>query len=140
MYIYGAWYLAMLDYLSQSFYNYNSMKLKILFSANDSRSWYICYCISYSWKTSQRKKIRQYFLLLEIPYLIINVHLQLNKNSLGAGTMGRIYLEHLGGSRLFTCANCDTYLTNKGELISTRFTGATGRAFLFNKVVNLSYG
>jgi len=54
--------------------------------------------------------------------------------------MGRIYLEHLGGSRLFTCANCDTYLTNKGELISTRFTGATGRAFLFNKVVNLSYG
>ena len=54
--------------------------------------------------------------------------------------MGRIFLEHLGGSRLFTCANCDTYLTNKGELISTRFTGATGRAFLFNRVVNLSYG
>ena len=25
-------------------------------------------------------------------------------------------------------------LTNRGELISTRFTGATGRAFLFNKV------
>jgi len=53
--------------------------------------------------------------------------------------MGRIYLEHLGGSRLFSCAQCDTFLTNRGELISTRFTGATGRAFLFNKVVNLIY-
>ena len=54
-------------------------------------------------------------------------------------TMGRIYLEHIGGRRLFTCAQCDTFLTNRNELISTRFTGATGRAFLFNKVVNLHY-
>ncbi|QQP48800.1 Protein yippee-like [Caligus rogercresseyi] len=53
--------------------------------------------------------------------------------------MGRIFLEHLGGSRLFSCGHCDTFLTNKSELISTRFTGATGRAFLFKKVVNLSY-
>ena len=51
--------------------------------------------------------------------------------------MGRIYLEHLGGSRLFSCAQCDTFLTNRDELISTRFTGATGRAFLFKKVVNV---
>lgn len=55
------------------------------------------------------------------------------------GTMGRIFLEHMGGSRLFSCATCDTNLTNRSELISTRFTGATGRAFLFNKVVNLIY-
>ena len=27
--------------------------------------------------------------------------------------MGRIFLEHIGGSRLFTCASCDTVLTNK---------------------------
>lgn len=53
--------------------------------------------------------------------------------------MGRIFLDHIGGSRLFSCAACDTILTNRSELISTRFTGATGRAFLFNKVVNLSY-
>jgi hypothetical protein len=51
--------------------------------------------------------------------------------------MGRIFLDHIGGSRLYSCANCDTILTNKTELISTRFTGATGRAFLFNNVVNL---
>uniref|UniRef100_A0A914XEG4 Yippee domain-containing protein n=1 Tax=Plectus sambesii TaxID=2011161 RepID=A0A914XEG4_9BILA len=53
--------------------------------------------------------------------------------------MGRLFLEHLGGTRLFSCANCDTFLTNRGELVSTRFTGATGRAFLFDKVVNLEY-
>lgn len=53
--------------------------------------------------------------------------------------MGRVFLSHLGGERQFSCAGCDTYLTNRGELISTRFTGATGRAFLFNRVVNLSF-
>jgi len=53
--------------------------------------------------------------------------------------MGRHYLSHMGGFRLFCCVHCETFLTNRGELISTRFTGATGRAFLFNKVVNLNY-
>ena len=53
--------------------------------------------------------------------------------------MGRVYLEHFGGTKLFSCAHCDTFLTNEGELISKRFTGATGRAYLFNKVVNLNY-
>ena len=53
--------------------------------------------------------------------------------------MGRIFLDHMGGTRLFSCANCDSNLTNRTELISTRFTGSTGRAYLFNKVVNLSY-
>ena len=53
--------------------------------------------------------------------------------------MGRIYLEHFGGLRLFSCGNCDTFLTNRDELVSTRFTGSTGRAFLFKKVVNLSH-
>ncbi|RXN06146.1 yippee-like 5 [Labeo rohita] len=52
--------------------------------------------------------------------------------------MGRIFLDHIGGTRLFSCANCDTILTNRSELISTRFTGATGRAFLFNKVASCS--
>ncbi|XP_035210079.1 protein yippee-like 5 [Stegodyphus dumicola] len=53
--------------------------------------------------------------------------------------MGKLFLRHIGGSRLFLCASCDTVLTNRSELISTRFTGATGRAFLFNRVVNLVY-
>ena len=53
--------------------------------------------------------------------------------------MGRVYLENFGGARIFSCLQCGTFLTNRGELISTRFTGATGRAFLFNKVVNLKF-
>ncbi|XP_074599231.1 protein yippee-like 5 [Brevipalpus obovatus] len=53
--------------------------------------------------------------------------------------MGRTYLEHIGGAKLFTCGSCETVLTNKNELVSTRFTGATGRAFLFDKVVNLKF-
>ena len=32
--------------------------------------------------------------------------------------MGRIFLEHIGGSRLFTCASCDTVLTNKSVEIN----------------------
>jgi peptide methionine sulfoxide reductase MsrB len=53
--------------------------------------------------------------------------------------MGRVFLSHLGGARLFVCGTCDAPLTNRNEIISTRFTGATGRAFLFKRVVNLSY-
>ncbi|KAH8267569.1 hypothetical protein KR026_007210 [Drosophila bipectinata] len=75
--------------------------------------------------------------------------------------MGRIFLEHLGGLKLFNCAQCHTNLTNRTQLISTRFTGATGkfhcfvadassyaipplchppgRAYLFKRVVNLTF-
>lgn len=44
--------------------------------------------------------------------------------------MGKIFLDHIGGTRLFSCAACDVNLTNRAELISTRFTGATG-IFIF---------
>jgi len=53
--------------------------------------------------------------------------------------MGRQHLFHLGGYRIFSCIRCQTFLTNRDELMSTRFTGSTGRAFLFNKVVNINY-
>lgn len=41
--------------------------------------------------------------------------------------MGKVFLDHIGGTRLFSCAACDINLTNRSELISTRFTGATGK-------------
>lgn len=53
--------------------------------------------------------------------------------------MGRIFLDHIGGKNLFFCANCGTVLTSDKELVSTRFTGTTGRAFLFNRAVNLIF-
>ena len=33
--------------------------------------------------------------------------------------MGRVFLEHPGGTRVYCCANCDTALTNRTELVST---------------------
>uniref|UniRef100_A0A0N5BLU7 Protein yippee-like n=1 Tax=Strongyloides papillosus TaxID=174720 RepID=A0A0N5BLU7_STREA len=53
--------------------------------------------------------------------------------------MGRLFIEHLGGKRMYVCKKCNTYLTNKEQMISSRFTGSTGRAYLFDKVVNLEY-
>lgn len=32
--------------------------------------------------------------------------------------MGRIFLHHPGGARLYSCANCDTALTNRSQLTS----------------------
>lgn len=40
---------------------------------------------------------------------------------------------------MFLCGTCEAPLTNRSEIISTRFSGATGRAFLFKRVVNLNY-
>ncbi|XP_074637516.1 protein yippee-like 5 isoform X1 [Acropora palmata] len=54
--------------------------------------------------------------------------------------MGRIFLDHPGGSRLYSCAQCDTALTNRSLLTSMRFNGATGRAFLFKKVYQTTFG
>ena len=53
--------------------------------------------------------------------------------------MGRIYLEHLGGSKLFSCAECNTFISNREELFSSRFLASTERAYSFNKVVNVTY-
>lgn len=49
--------------------------------------------------------------------------------------MGKIFLDHIGGMRLFSCASCDVNLTNRSELISTRFTGATGLYFPLHELV-----
>ena len=32
--------------------------------------------------------------------------------------MGKTFLQHPGGARLYSCAKCDTVLTNKSQLIS----------------------
>ncbi|XP_049299255.1 protein yippee-like [Anopheles funestus] len=53
--------------------------------------------------------------------------------------MGKIFLEHINGEKLFNCAVCNTNLSAWQELISTRFHGATGPAYLFRRVVNLTY-
>ena len=53
--------------------------------------------------------------------------------------MGRIYLEHLGGSKLFSCAECDAFISSREELFSSQYLASTERAYSFNKVVNVTY-
>lgn len=52
--------------------------------------------------------------------------------------MGRPFLEHLGGKKYYTCRRCNTYLSNKKEILSSTFRGATGQAYLFRTVVNIA--
>ncbi|CBY16297.1 unnamed protein product [Oikopleura dioica] len=51
--------------------------------------------------------------------------------------MGVTFLHHPNGNHIYSCKECDAPLTNKDEIFSKRFTGSTGRAFLFNRVVNV---
>ena len=53
--------------------------------------------------------------------------------------MGRLFIEHPGGSKVYECKKCRTPFTNKENLRSTRFTGATGRAYLFDTAVNIKF-
>lgn len=54
--------------------------------------------------------------------------------------MGVAFLEHLGGVCFFLCAKCNTFLSNCSNCFDKNFVGRTGRAFLFNKVVNVVPG
>ncbi|XP_035214269.1 protein yippee-like [Stegodyphus dumicola] len=54
--------------------------------------------------------------------------------------MGVVFLEHLGGYLIYVCDTCDAYLTNRSELLSTRFTSSTGAAYMFKNVVNTLHG
>ena len=54
--------------------------------------------------------------------------------------MGRLFLEFLDGEKIYTCKRCATHWVERKELISKNFHGKTGRAFLFNKAVNVDLG
>lgn len=48
------------------------------------------------------------------------------------------YLPHC--HRTYSCIHCRAHLANHDELISKSFQGSQGRAYLFNKVVNVGCG
>lgn len=54
--------------------------------------------------------------------------------------MGRLNLEHPNGTIFYSCIKCDTPLASRSNLTSQSFTGASGRAYLFRKVVNIKTG
>ena len=54
--------------------------------------------------------------------------------------MGRVYLEHMGGSRLYCCAKCGTFISIIENVICPHYLAPSGQAVLFKKVVNVTYG
>ena len=40
----------------------------------------------------------------------------------------------------YSCANCGMYFTNMDEVLSKKFTGTTGEAYLFSLVRNVRFG
>ncbi|OVA02676.1 Yippee/Mis18 [Macleaya cordata] len=53
--------------------------------------------------------------------------------------MGRLYLINLEG-KLYNCKHCQTHLALCEDIVSKSFHCRHGRAYLFNKVVNVSVG
>eukprot|EP00735_Rhodelphis_limneticus_P007263 TRINITY_DN19775_c0_g1::TRINITY_DN19775_c0_g1_i1::g.11293::m.11293 TRINITY_DN19775_c0_g1::TRINITY_DN19775_c0_g1_i1::g.11293 ORF type:complete len:114 (-),score=4.66,sp/Q9W2X7/YPL1_DROME/62.83/1e-46,Yippee-Mis18/PF03226.9/8.3e-21,HNH_5/PF14279.1/1.9e+02,HNH_5/PF14279.1/0.48 TRINITY_DN19775_c0_g1_i1:59-400(-) len=54
--------------------------------------------------------------------------------------MGRLYKSYLDGPRIYSCSTCRTHLAQHDEIISKSFQGRHGRAYLFNKAVNITLG
>jgi hypothetical protein len=54
--------------------------------------------------------------------------------------MGRLFTQHLNGSRVYSCNHCRTHNADHDEIISKSFQGRHGRAYLFNNVVNVTLG
>ncbi|CAJ2644037.1 unnamed protein product [Trifolium pratense] len=53
--------------------------------------------------------------------------------------MGRLFLINLEG-RIYTCKFCRTHLALYEDIVSKTFHSRHGKAYLFNKVVNVSLG
>lgn len=54
--------------------------------------------------------------------------------------MGFLHLKYFEDDEIYGCNKCKVHLTQKSYLNSKRFTGKHGKAYLFNKVINISDG
>ena len=54
--------------------------------------------------------------------------------------MGRFHVMFLEGDKIYACARCNTHLSERNEIISKEFMGGHGRAYLFNRVINITQG
>ncbi|KAI8341383.1 Yippee/Mis18 [Chlamydoabsidia padenii] len=54
--------------------------------------------------------------------------------------MGLKYRTYLDGTTVYGCSHCNTHLSTGDALISKRFQGQHGQAFLFKFVVNINKG
>ncbi|KAI9219205.1 yippee zinc-binding/DNA-binding /Mis18, centromere assembly-domain-containing protein [Blastocladiella britannica] len=57
------------------------------------------------------------------------------------GLLHKHYLHAPGPhNRIYVCRDCHTHLSTATDIVSKQFQGQTGRAFLFQKVVNVTLG
>eukprot|EP01090_Pellita_catalonica_P013224 TRINITY_DN307_c0_g1_i6.p1 TRINITY_DN307_c0_g1~~TRINITY_DN307_c0_g1_i6.p1 ORF type:complete len:110 (+),score=11.63 TRINITY_DN307_c0_g1_i6:57-386(+) len=54
--------------------------------------------------------------------------------------MGRLFKIYLSGGHIYVCGKCKTHLTKPTNLVSKSFQGRSGKAYLFDKVVNVTSG
>jgi len=55
--------------------------------------------------------------------------------------MGRVFTEYLPpGGVIYCCSGCGVHLTKEASLVSKAFRGRTGKAFLFEVVINYTEG
>ncbi|KJE92852.1 hypothetical protein CAOG_003743 [Capsaspora owczarzaki ATCC 30864] len=54
--------------------------------------------------------------------------------------MGQLFFQYLSGRRVYACAACQIHLTRHDDIVSKAFHGTHGRAYLFEKVVNVQTG
>lgn len=54
--------------------------------------------------------------------------------------MGYLHLMYLEADKIYGCSKCKIHLTELNELNSKNFQGRHGKAYLFNKVINVTQG
>ncbi|KAL3742287.1 hypothetical protein ACJRO7_017724 [Eucalyptus globulus] len=54
--------------------------------------------------------------------------------------MGRLYIQHLSGEKIYKCKFCRVDSASHDDIISKEFFGRFGRAYLMRNVVNISIG
>lgn len=48
--------------------------------------------------------------------------------------MPRQFQKYLEGNNIYSCKNCGAHLAKLSDLISTKFRGASGQAYLMNQM------
>jgi hypothetical protein len=56
------------------------------------------------------------------------------------GGMGLLFVQRLDGNGVFKCRRCRVDAASKDAIISKEFQGSSGRAYLFDHVVNICLG
>ncbi|KAF8664268.1 hypothetical protein HU200_054813 [Digitaria exilis] len=54
--------------------------------------------------------------------------------------MGLLFVQSLRGPKVFKCKHCKVVSASSDAIVSKDFRGRHGRAYLFDSVVNVSFG